>query len=496
MIFSTLPFLFMFLPPVLLTALFLKKEAQNFFLLLASLFFYAWGEGTLVILLLASALLNHLFGLAINAGRSPKQKKITLAVALVFNLALLAVFKYAAFFAANLNPLLQAIGFQPWKIVHWPLPLGISFFTFMAIAYLIEVYNQSCPVERNFLHTALFITFFPTVLAGPINRYSRLKQQMTERQTSPELLAAGIRRFIIGLGKKALLADTLAKTADQVFAIPAAGLTAGLSWLGAVCYTLQIFLDFSGYSDMAIGLGRMFGFTFMENFNYPYISRSIKDFWNRWHIALSSWLRDFIFLPLAYAVSRRITTARLLGMRAESWSYYPAMFLTMLLCGLWHGPAWTFIAWGAYHGTFIMLERFALAKQLKRLWPPLQNVYSLLVISCGWVLFRAVDLDQAAAYWQAMFGFGRARGQGYSPASYLDNKTLFFLLVGLLTAFPVLPFFRSSYEKIRARANSFLKPWLQAGYLLLTNVFFLIVLLASAMELAMANYNPFIYFRF
>jgi alginate O-acetyltransferase complex protein AlgI len=496
MIFSTLPFLFMFLPPVLLTALFLKKEAQNFFLLLASLFFYAWGEGTLVILLLASALLNHLFGLAINAGRSPKQKKITLAVALVFNLALLAVFKYAAFFAANLNPLLQAIGFQPWKIVHWPLPLGISFFTFMAIAYLIEVYNQSCPVERNFLHTALFITFFPTVLAGPINRYSRLKQQMTERQTSPELLAAGIRRFIIGLGKKALLADTLAKTADQVFAIPAAGLTAGLSWLGAVCYTLQIFLDFSGYSDMAIGLGRMFGFTFMENFNYPYISRSIKDFWNRWHIALSSWLRDFIFLPLAYAVSRRITTARLLGMRAESWSYYPAMFLTMLLCGLWHGPAWTFIAWGAYHGTFIMLERFALAKQLKRLWPPLQNVYSLLVISCGWVLFRAVDLDQAAAYWQAMFGFGRARGQGYYPASYLDNKTLFFLLVGLLTAFPVLPFFRSSYEKIRARANSFLKPWLQAGYLLLTNVFFLIVLLASAMELAMANYNPFIYFRF
>jgi alginate O-acetyltransferase complex protein AlgI len=496
MIFTTLAFLFLFLPPVLLAALFLKKEAQNFFLLLASLFFYAWGEGELVILLLASALLNHFFGLAINAGRSPKRKKIALVVALVYNLGLLAVLKYAAFFAANLNPLLRALGCPALKIAQWPLPLGISFFTFMAIAYLIEVYNQSSPVEKNFLHTALFITFFPTVLAGPINRYSRLKQQMTERRTTPELLAAGIRRFIIGMGKKALLADTLAKTADQIFAIPVSGLTAGLSWLGAVCYTLQIFLDFSGYSDMAIGLGQMFGFQFMENFNYPYISRSIKDFWNRWHISLSSWLRDFIFLPLAYAISRHITSARLLGIRAESWSYYPAMFLTMVLCGLWHGPAWTFIAWGVYHGTFIMLERYALARQLKRLWLPLQNIYSLLIISCGWVLFRAADLDQATGFWRAMFGFGRGQGREYFPTSYLDNKTLFFLLASLLAAFPVLPIFKSAYDKISNQANSFLQTWLQAGYLLLTNAFLLIVLLASAMELAMANYKPFIYFRF
>lgn len=496
MIFSSLVFLFVFLPPVLLAALFLKKEAQNLFLLLASLFFYAWGEGALVILLLASALLNHWFGLAISAGSTPKRKKIVLTIALVFNLGLLVVLKYAAFFAANLNPLLRSLGWPAWKIAHWPLPLGISFFTFMAIAYLLEVYNQSCPVERNILHTALFITFFPTVLAGPINRYSRLKQQMTERQATPEMLAAGIRRFIIGLGKKALLADTLAKTADQIFVIPASGLTAGLSWLGAVCYTLQIFLDFSGYSDMAIGLGRMFGFQFMENFNYPYISRSIKDFWNRWHISLSSWLRDFVFLPLAYAVSRRITSARLLGIRAESWSYYPAMFLTMLLCGLWHGAAWTFIAWGVYHGTFIMLERYVLAKTLNRLWQPLQNIYSLLIISCGWVLFRATDLGQVVGYWQAMFGFGRGSGQAYYLNFYLDRKSLFVLTVAILVSTPLAAWAKSCCQKTIAAASVQLRPWLAASFQIASTILLLSILLASSMVLALATYNPFIYFRF
>jgi alginate O-acetyltransferase complex protein AlgI len=496
MIFSTPAFLFLFLPPVLLVGLFLRIKAQNVFLLLASLFFYAWGEGALVFLLLASALLNHLLALAIHAGRSPRQRKSFLVCALAFNLGLLAFFKYAAFFTANLNPLLHAMGFQPWRIVAWPLPLGISFFTFMAIAYLVEVYNRSCPVEKNFVHTALFITFFPTVLAGPINRYSRLKQQMTERRATREQLAAGIQRFIIGLGKKVLLADTLAKTADRIFALPGFGLTGALSWLGAICYSLQIFLDFSGYTDMAIGLGRMFGFTFMENFNYPYLARSIKDFWKRWHISLSSWLRDFIFLPLAYAISRRIPSARLLGIRAESWSYYPAMFLTMLLCGLWHGPAWTFVAWGVYHGTFIMLERFVLAKRLRRLWPPLQNIYSLWIITYGWVLFRAVDFPHAAAYWRAMLGFGRGHGRGFSPASYLDNKALFILLVGLLTAFPVLPVLKSVYERITARASGLARLWLQSATMVLTHVFLLIVLAASSMEVAMANYSPFIYFRF
>ncbi len=494
MAFSSVVFLFLFLPPVLLAAFFFMNKAPNILILLASLFFYAWGEGGLVILLLVSALLNHLFGLAIDAGRTPRRRKLILAGALFFNLGMLAAFKYAAFFAANLNPMLYAVGLRPWQTASWPLPLGISFFTFMAIAYLVEVFNRSCPVEKNFLHTALFIAFFPTVLAGPINRYSRLKQQMSGRQATPELLASGIRRFVIGLGKKVLLADTLARTADSIFAIPETGLGSGLAWLGTAVYSLQIFLDFSGYSDMAIGLGRMFGFTFMENFNYPYLARSIRDFWNRWHISLSSWLRDFLFLPLAYAISRRIRKARLLGVRAESWSYYPAMLITMLLCGLWHGPNWTFIAWGGYHGAFIMLERFALARRLKRLWRPLQSLYSLVIISCGWVLFRSADLAAAAAHWRAMFAIGR--GPGVHALPQLDDKTLFLLLAAILVSLPVLPALERGFEKLLSRAARGLRPWLQAGSMLLTHVFLVLVLLACSMELAMSSYNPFIYFRF
>jgi alginate O-acetyltransferase complex protein AlgI len=496
MAFSTPVFLFFFLPLVLLIGLFLKGKAQNIFLLLASLLFYAWGEGWMMLLLLASAFANHVFGLRIERAGSPARKKITLAGGLCVNLSLLIVFKYSYFIIANLKPLLRAVGLPVSAGPAWHQPLGISFFTFMAMAYLVEVYNRQIAAEKNFLHTALFITFFPTVLAGPINRYSRLRQQMTERESTPEALAQGVRRFIIGLGKKALLADTLAQTANQVFAIPASALTAGVSWLGAICYLLQIYYDFSGYSDMAIGLGQMFGFRFMENFNYPYVSKSITDFWTRWHISLSSWLRDFIFLPLAYAISRRIKSTRLLGIRTESWCYYPAMFLTMLLCGLWHGAAWTFVVWGVYHGAFILLERFALKKFLKRLWAPLQVAYALLIVTFGWVLFKAADFSYAAGFWRSLLGFGRGDGQEFYPALFLNRKTVFFLAVAILAAFPVFSSRRAGLEKLLTGVDGARRSWLQAGYRLLTVVLLTIVLLASAMMVASSTYNPFIYFQF
>lgn len=489
MIFSTPAFLFLFLPPVLLLGLFLKSRAQNVFLLAASLVFYAWGEGWFVLLLLASALFNHYAGLGIEKTRSPGRKKIVLAAALGGNLAPLLLFKYARFIAANLG---VAAGGGP----AWHLPLGISFFTFMAIGYLVEVYRGSVPAKKKLLHTALFISFFPTVLAGPINRYSRLRLQLAERETTPEELAAGISRFIVGLGKKVLLADTLARTADRIFAVPASGLTAALAWLGAFCYLLQIYLDFSGYSDMAIGLGRMFGFRFMENFNYPYVSRSITEFWSRWHISLSTWLRDFIFLPLAYSVSRRVRADRWLGIRAESWSYYPAMFVTMFLCGLWHGAAWTFVAWGVYLGLFIMLERLALKKFLKRLWPPLQVAYALLAAGFGWVLFRSRDFSQAAAFWKSMLGSAAGDGREFPVALYLDRRLVFFLAVGLLAAFPVFPALRAGFTRLSAGERGARRGWLLAGGRLLTAVFLVAVLLASAMAMAAVTFNPFIYFRF
>ena len=334
------------------------------------------------------------------------------------------------------------------------------------------------------------------MLAGPINRFSRLRQQLVERETTPEHLSQGIRRFIIGLGKKVLLADTLARIADPIFAIPASGLTAPLAWLGAASYTLQIFFDFSGYSDMAIGLGRMFGFTFMENFNFPYISRSITDFWTRWHISLSTWLRDFLFLPMAYSLSRRIKSERWLGIRAESWSYYPAMFFTMLLCGLWHGAAWTFIAWGVYHGSFIMLERSALKKFLRRLWKPLQIAYALLTVVFGWVLFRAPDFSQALGFWKSLLGFGQGDGREFHLALVTGARPIAALFISFLAAAPLLPALQAGYAKLRSAASDANRFRLQAVYQALNLVFFASVLLASAAVLTSETIRPFIYFRF
>ncbi|MBN2345432.1 MAG: MBOAT family protein [Candidatus Aminicenantes bacterium] len=496
MIFSTPIFLFLFLPPVLLLSLFMRREAQNAFLLLASLLFYAWGEGGLVLLLLGSALGNHCFALGIEKVAGPGRRKALLAAALGFNLGLLAAFKYAQFIISHLQPLLRAVGLPEAIGPGWHQPLGISFFTFMAIAYLVEVYNRVVPAERNFLHTALFIAFFPSVLAGPIHRFSHLRRQFSERETTPELLADGVRRFIIGLGKKVLLADALGRIVDRVFAIPVPELTAAVAWLGAVGYTLQIFLDFSGYSDMAIGLGRMFGFRFMENFNYPYVSRSIGEFWTRWHISLSTWLRDFLFLPMAYAASRRLKADRWLGIRIESWSYYPAMLATMFLCGLWHGAAWTFIAWGVYHGLFIMLERSALKTLWKRSGALLQTAYALAVVVFGWVLFRAESFAHAAGFWRSMLGFGQGNGLQFYPSLYLNGEMRIVLAVSLLAALPVASALPAAIAGLCRKAGERARPWFSGGYRFLVTFLLLAVLLASALRLATATYNPFIYFRF
>jgi len=483
----TLPspaFLFFFLPPVLLVSLFLKKEPRNAFLLLASLVFYAWGEGWLVLLLLGSALANHFLALGIDRAEAQGKRRAVLVAALGLNLSLLAACKYGHAIAA---------GMADGALPVWRLPLGISFFTFMAMAYLIEVYNRAVPAEGNIVHTALFISFFPTVLAGPINRYSRLRPQLSERRVTRAQVFLGLRRIIIGLGKKVLLADTLAGTVDAIFAIPAPGLTPPLAWLGAAGYTLQIFLDFSGYSDIAIGLGRMFGFTFMENFKTPYLSRSITDFWNRWHISLSSWLRDFVFLPVAYAISRRIKGDRWLGIRVDSWCYYPSMLLTMFLCGLWHGAAWTFVAWGVYHGIFIMLERQALKKHLRRLWPPLQTAYVLLVAGFGWVLFRSADFSQAAGFWRSMLGATASAGGASPPLLHLDGRFLLALAAGLAVAFSMLPVLQARIEKRLAGSRS---GWLGQGWRLLALASLAAVFAVSVLAMTSLPGNPFIYLRF
>ena len=344
MVFSEPAFLFWFLP-LLLGAYFLCPRAgRNALLLAASLIFYAWGEGGFVLVMLASIGMNYAFGLLIERRVSTHKTCAALWLGIIANLLLLAAYKYTGFVSSNLCGLLRWWGVDTADPLPVHLPIGISFFTFQAMSYLVDVHRRQVPAQRNPLHVALYISMFPQLIAGPIVRYRDIARQIVDRAVTRQGFASGIRRFAIGLGKKVIIANSLAWPADQIFTIPNHELTTAVAWWGVTCYTLQIYFDFSGYSDMAVGLGRMFGFEFMENFNYPYIARSMTDFWRRWHISLSTWFRDYLYIPLG---GNRRGRARTLVNLA----------LVFFLCGLWHGASWTFAIWGLYHGLFLILER-------------------------------------------------------------------------------------------------------------------------------------------
>lgn len=481
--FSSLIFLFLFLPIFLLFFFSLRNQAHNSFLVMVSLFFYAWGEGKYLLLLLVSILVNYFLAIWIYRVRTMRFSKLLFILGLTFNLGLLLVFKYANFIAANLGiPI-------PEQPIH--LPIGISFYTFLALSYLVDVYRKTLPPEKEPLKFALYISLFPKLVTGPITLYHDFAPQLRQREISLEDFSYGVRRFIIGLGKKVLIADTLARTANQVFDIPASQQTAGLVWLGLICYTLQIYFDFSGYSDMAIGLGRMLGFKILENFNYPYLARSIREFWTRWHISLAKWLRDYLFLPIAYAVSRRIKKDRLLGIKAEDWAYFSGAFFTFLLCGIWHGADWTFFFWGGYYGILLVIEHAGLRKLVKkRLCSPLQLLYCQLLVMIGWVFFRSPNLGYAFSFLKALFGFGTGDGTVHYPALYLDAEVMFFIIIGILGSVPLFPKLKSWYDKKAGQ-----RIWVFA-YSLLNTLYLTFVLLASTTALASGTYQPFIYFRF
>jgi alginate O-acetyltransferase complex protein AlgI len=301
---------------------------------------------------------------------------------------------------------------------------------------------------------------------------------------------------MIGLGKKILIADKLAPVANQVFAIPASQQTAGLAWLGIICFTLQIYFDFSGYSDMAIGLGRMCGLTLVENFNFPYMARSIKDFWRRWHISLAHWLRDYLFLPIAYSVSRKIKSHRLLGVRAENWAYFLGSFVTMTLCGLWHGASWTFVLWGTFYGLLLILEHAGWGRVLKRMSWPWRMLYTQLMVVIAWVFFRSDTLAYALHYLKAMFGFGSGNGLAYYPSLYLDGEVLFFGLIGILFSTPLPGRMKTALDRVVSSLAGSLRTCVQPAVRMLAAIVLLGVFLLSIMELASGTYNPFIYFRF
>jgi alginate O-acetyltransferase complex protein AlgI len=467
MVFSSPIFLFAFLPVALALYFVAPRLARNTVLLATSLTFFMWGEPQYAWVLPASLVANFAAGLAIARTESPRGRWCLLAAAVVGNLGLLVAFKYTNFLAENLNPLLTWIGLRPFRLNTPHLPLGVSFFTFQGIAYVADVYRRDVPAERNAIRFGLAGALFPHLVAGPIVRYRDIADQLGDRHTSLEDFAAGVRRIVIGLAKKSLLANTLAWAADQAFHRPPAQLGIGGAWLGLVCYGLQIYFDFSGYSDMAIGLGRLFGFTFPENFRHPYAAETVTLFWRRWHITLSSWLRDYVYIPLG-------------GGRCGRTRVLLNLLIVFALCGLWHGAAWTFLLWGLWHGVFLVAERFGLADGLSR---PLRHVWTILAVLGGWVLFRADSLALAGGYFAALVGAGR----GLRAADLLSGDVILALAIGIPASLPVADWCRGWWAE-RPRWQ-----WLTETAQVAVCAGLLV---AAAGNLIGGGYNPFLYFRF
>ena len=480
MVFSSTIFLFFFLPLTLLAYFVVGPRGRNAILLAASLLFYAWGETVYLLVMLFSIAANYLFGLLIDRARERGSRGGTaFALAVATNLGLLGFFKYANFFVDNLNQVLPVLGLAPMDIGRVHLPIGISFFTFQALSYIIDLYRNETTVQRSLLNFALYKALFPQLIAGPIVRYRDVAREIEQRTVSLDDFAGGVQRFIIGLGKKVLIANVMGRAADTIFATPAETLPATLAWTGAIAFMLQIYFDFSGYSDMAIGLGRMFGFHFLENFNYPYIARSIREFWRRWHISLSTWFRDYLYIPLG-------------GNRHGAARTGANLLLVFLLCGLWHGASWTFLIWGVYHGIFLVLERVpAVRRLLDRLPAPLQHAYVLLVVLVGWVFFRADTFAHALAYLQAMVDFSREPLFNSQLFLALNNEfslTMAAAVIGSAPVFMLLQRWRAGRPIVPAPAMRWLAATAQVGSLGFVLVYSIAAVLGGA-------HNPFLYFR-
>ena len=479
MLFTEPTFLFLFLP-VLLAMYFVSADrARNWLLLAASVIFYAKGGGTFTFLIAGSIGFNYLAALAIDRHRGTSTGRWLLRGTVAANLVVLAIFKYANFIADNANALFAPFGVPALSLPPVLLPIGISFFTFHAISYVVDVHRRDASAQKRPVEAALYLLLFPQLIAGPIIRYREIASQLTRRLVTSSDFAYGIRRFVIGFAKKMLIANIVAGPADQIFAMPVAELTAGHAWLAVICYTLQIYFDFSGYSDMAIGLGRMFGFRFPENFNYPYVASSVQDFWRRWHMSLSAWFRDYVYVPLG-------------GNRAGTSRLYVNLVTVFFLCGLWHGASWTFVIWGLFHGAFLVIERLGLARGVQSMSSPLRHAYLLIVVMIGWVFFRAETLPGALGVLTAMSGLARPQPTIYDVTWYLTPELVVALIAGVIAATPIAP---AIAQRLRAHGegDGVHLAWAPSAAVV-AGLFALLA--ASVMLSAARTYNPFIYFRF
>ena len=469
MVFSSAVFLFIFLPVVFVLSRVLPGiRAKNILLLIASLLFYAFGEPVYILLMLASILVNFTAGRLLPlCGKG--LDKLVLALAVVLNLGMLSLFKYTDFFLTTVN---QVFSLEI-PLTGIALPVGISFFTFQGLSYVIDVYRDLEMCAKSIVKLALYISLFPQLIAGPIVIYHDVANQIDHRETTPELTADGIRRFVLGLGKKLLLANTAGRMADLVFTATAQQLDIRVAWLGALCYCLQIYFDFSGYSDMAIGLGRMFGFQFLENFNYPYVSSSIKEFWRRWHISLSSWFRDYLYIPLGGNRKGKLRTEVNKG-------------IVFFCTGLWHGASWNFVLWGLWHGVFIILED--LLPKGGKVRRAIGHVTTPLIVLLGFVLFRADTLGDAGRIFSQMFtGVDFTLQSDALLRTLLSPLNILTLVLGTAFSLPLLPKVKA-YAQGEGKAAAALR----AGSHLACGGLFLL----CVMNLAGSAFNPFIYFRF
>lgn len=467
MLFSSKTFLFIFLPTVIgIYYLFLRKHTKikNLFLFLVSLLFYAWSEPKFLIVMLILILLNWISGIIIEKNRNIS--KIVLCITLLFDIGVIFLYKYLGFIVENINMIIKPIG---WEIanIEFVLPLGISFFTFQAISYIIDVFKGKVKAQRNFINLGLYISFFPQLIAGPIVRYDTIEKQINNRKENFDDFSSGVCRFIIGLGKKVIIANNIAIVADKAFELQNPSIC--MAWLGIIAYTLQIFFDFSGYSDMAIGLGKMFGFHFLENFNYPYVAKSISDFWRRWHISLETWFKDYVYIPLG---GNRVTKRRMVF----------NIFIVWLLTGLWHGANWTFILWGIMYFILLTIEKLTKFDKKAGKLKVINHVYSLLFIMIGWVLFRSDNIFQAFTYLGGMFGLQHNLFIDNVAKVYFKEFWIYFIL-GIIFC---LPFTKKIYEKLRDNKV----------FQFLLIIFAIMILVLSISYINENIYNPFIYFNF
>ncbi len=469
MVFSSNIFLFAFLPFALFFYFALPKKlatknVRNSLLLALSLVFYSWGELHYLWLLLLSIVVNYFFALRLEKS----QNILTISIAVAINILFLGYFKYANFLIENLNQIFE-LHLENQEI---HLPIGISFFTFHAISYLVDIYRKKCHAQKNIFDLALYISFFPQLIAGPIVRYNAIEKYLGERRHTWHSAAAGIRRFIIGLGKKVIIANPLGELADAIFSSSVSELNPVIAWVGIAAYTLQIYFDFSGYCDMAIGLARVFGFKFPENFNYPYVARSIKDFWRRWHMSLSAWFRDYVYIPLG-------------GNRVSFLRQYFNLFLIFFLCGLWHGASWNFVIWGMIHGAFLVFERVKIGKIFLEFLPRfLQHFYVIFIVMVSWVFFRSPDLTHSVGFLKMMFSFKEFSYVNPDIARLLkSNFVLTAAGLAIIAFSPLVKNITVSLQKNKIFSAAF-------------DMFLMAIFVFVAVRLSAATHNPFIYFQF